>query len=368
MAKYKKRKDGRYTSSINIGVKEDGKPEKIFVYGKSIKELESNRVEALMSLKNGTFIRNKEVLFDEYAKKWLKSKQIGISNATKEMYTSVIRSNLKAFTGHFIKDISKSDIQELINEYKDKRRTCEKIMITLNQIFDSALEDELVSKNPCKKIELPAKTYKEKRPLTEQEDQLSELADFTPRERCYVLLIKYYGFRKQEALALSRKRFNFEEKTITLKDAIEFISNKARIKQTKTESGERIVPILSKDLEFFKSYCDQLKSEWLFTSLSTGELISSQSFRRMYESILNKMNKKADELEYPHCNKLTSHVYRHNYSTMLYNAQLGLKESQYLMGHKNIKTTMEIYTHLDKENTHKSVGSKIEDYLNKDSQ
>ena len=35
------------------------------------------------------------------------------------------------------------------------------------------------------------------------------------------------------------------------------------------------------------------------------------------------------------------------------------------MGHKNIKTTMEIYTHLDKENTHKSVGSKIEDYLKK---
>ena len=246
-----------------------------------------------MSLKGGTFIKNKQVLFDDYEKQWLKTKQIEISNPTKEMYTSVIRSYLNAFTGCFIKDISKSDIQELINDYKEKRRTCEKIMITLNQIFDSALEDELVSKNPCKKIELPAKTYKEKRPLTEQEDQLSELADFTPRERCYVLLIKYYGFRKQEALVLSRKRFNFEEKTITLKDAIEFISNKAHIKETKTISGERIVPILSKDLDFFREYCDHLQSEWLFTSLSSGELISSQSFRRMYESILKKMNKKA---------------------------------------------------------------------------
>lgn len=65
------------------------------------------------------------------------------------MYASVFRSNLKAFTGHLIKDISKSDIQELINECKDKRRTCEKIMITLNQIFNSALEDELIKKNPC---------------------------------------------------------------------------------------------------------------------------------------------------------------------------------------------------------------------------
>ncbi len=368
MAKYKKRKDGRYATTINIGVKADGKTEKIFVYGKSIKELEANKVETLLSVRSGSYIKNKEVLFSEYAQKWLRTKQIGISNATKEMYTSVIRSNLKAFTGYLIKDISKSDTQELINEYQDKRRTCEKIIITLNQIFDSALEDELITKNPCKKIELPAKTYKEKRPLTSQENQLSELADFTPRERCYVLLIKYYGFRKQEALALSRKRFNFEEKTITLKDAIEFISNKAYIKETKTVSGERIVPILTKDLEFFKGYCESLHSEWLFTSLSTGDLISSQSFRRMYESILNKMNKKADELELPHCDKLTSHVYRHNYSTMLYNAKLGLKESQYLMGHKNIKTTMEIYTHLDKENTHKSVGSKIEEFLEKSSQ
>lgn len=368
MAKAKKRKDGRYAATITIGVKSNGRPDLIYIYGKTIKELEDNRLEALLSLKSGTYIKNREVRFSEYAQKWFKAKQLSLSNATKEMYASMIRKHLQRFNEYFIKDITRSDIQELINDNKDHRRTCEKIMITLHQIFESALEDELVAKNPCLKIELPGKTYKEKRTLTNHEDQLSELADFNPRERCYVLLIKYYGFRKQEALALSRKRFNFKEKTITLKDAIEFIHNQAHIKETKTESGERKVPILSKDLEFFKSYCDNLKSEWLFTSLSSGELISSQSFRRMYESILKKMNTKADELEYPHCDRLTSHVYRHNYSTMLYDAKLGLKESQYLMGHKNIKTTMEIYTHLDKENTHKSVGSKIEKFIKKNSQ
>lgn len=109
-------------------------------------------------------------------------------------------------------------------------------------------------------------------------------------------------------------------------------------------------------------------SDYQFTSLSASKLTSSQSFRRINESIFNKMNKNADELVFNHCDKLTSHVYRHNYSTMLYNAKLGLKESQYLMGHKNIKTTMEIYTHLVKENTHKSVGSKIEEFLEKSGQ
>lgn len=368
MAKAKKRKDGRYAATITIGVKSNGRPDLIYIYGKTIKELEDNRLDALLSLRNGTYIKNREVLFNNYAQKWFKAKQLSLSNATKEMYASIIRRHLARFNEYLIRDITRSDIQELINDNKDHRRTCEKITITLNQIFESALEDELVSKNPCLKIELPGKTYAEKRPLTNYEKVLSEITEFTPREKCYVLLIKFYGFRKQEALALSVKRFDFDEKTITLKDAIEFVHNQASIKETKTESGERKVPILTKDLEFFKSYCDNLKSEWLFTSLSTGELISAQSFRRMYESILNKMNKKADELEYPRCDKLTSHVYRHNYSTMLYDAKLGLKESQYLMGHKNIKTTMEIYTHLDKENTHKSVGSKLDEYLDKNSQ
>jgi integrase len=45
---------------------------------------------------------------------------------------------------------------------------------------------------------------------------------------------------------------------------------------------------------------------------------------------------------------LTAHVFRHNYATMLYYAGVPVKDAQILMGHSNIKITLDIYTHLDK--------------------
>lgn len=40
MAKAKKRKDGRYATSITIGIDESGKPIKHFVYRKTLREFE----------------------------------------------------------------------------------------------------------------------------------------------------------------------------------------------------------------------------------------------------------------------------------------------------------------------------------------
>ena len=48
----------------------------------------------------------------------------------------------------------------------------------------------------------------------------------------------------------------------------------------------------------------------------------------------------------PAPSKLTPHIFRHNYCTMLYYAGVDVKEAQRLMGHSSIKITLEIYTHL----------------------
>ena len=41
-AKYKKRSDGRYVKNITVGIKEDGKPDRRSIYGRTIQELEFN--------------------------------------------------------------------------------------------------------------------------------------------------------------------------------------------------------------------------------------------------------------------------------------------------------------------------------------
>ena len=363
MAKYKKRKDGRYATSVALGYDDDGSPKKIVIYGKTQSELDMKKAEILTSLKNGTYIKNKNVILKDYADKWLKTKSIGLEHATIYMYESIIKNHVDEIGNFLLSEITKSDIQIIINSRKDKARTCQKIKITLNQIFNSAIDDGLLHKNPCKNIVLPKNTPKEKRVLNKYELELVNISDFTDREKCYINLLKNYGLRKEEALALNKKDFNFKSKTLKINKAVYFKNNRPYLKNTKSSAGNRNLPILSKDVEFLKNYFNIIQTDHIFSSLTNDDLITEQSFKRMFESIIKKMNSKAEELNYPIVENLTSHIFRHNFATTLYKANIGIKEAQYLMGHSNIKITMDIYTHLDQKETNKTTASKLESYF-----
>ena len=55
-------------------------------------------------------------------------------------------------------------------------------------------------------------------------------------------------------------------------------------------------------------------------------------------------------------------LYGHNFATMLYNAEVDIKAAQAMLGHKSIRVTMDIYTHLDKSQVSKAA-SKLEEYV-----
>ena len=48
---------------------------------------------------------------------------------------------------------------------------------------------------------------------------------------------------------------------------------------------------------------------------------------------------------------ITQHQLRHAYSFLLYRSGIDVKTAQYLLGHSNYATTMNIYTDFDKEKT-----------------
>ena len=47
----------------------------------------------------------------------------------------------------------------------------------------------------------------------------------------------------------------------------------------------------------------------------------------------------------------TAHILRHTYATTLYYTGIDVKTAQYLLGHKNVTVTLEIYTHLKRRDT-----------------
>lgn len=49
--------------------------------------------------------------------------------------------------------------------------------------------------------------------------------------------------------------------------------------------------------------------------------------------------------------KITPHICRHTYCTNMAKSETSVKTLQYLMGHADIATTMNVYTHLKLEDT-----------------
>ena len=64
MAKYKKRKDGRYHTSITL----DGK--KYELYSKSIKELDKKVIELRVKYEQGLMLKSPTILFKDYKERY----------------------------------------------------------------------------------------------------------------------------------------------------------------------------------------------------------------------------------------------------------------------------------------------------------
>lgn len=365
MAKYKKRKDGRYATNVTIGKDwNTGKPILIRVYGRSITELEKNKANVLSDYNNGRMIITKKVTFKEYANKWLEGRKPYISNATHLMYKSVLDNHLGSLKKKEPKDIIKSDVQDLINSRYQIPRTCKKIKVTLNQIFESAIDDNLCYRNPCKNIVLPKYEPSKKRPLTSFEDTLSDVTEFSDRECAFVLLLKWCGLRPEECLALQKQDFNLEENVVNVKNAVEFIHNQPHLKELKTKSSYRSIPLIGKCQTFIPYYLSNLQSDYLFTTVRSKEHITDSSYRRMWETIKRKMTRKAAELKYDvDLTSLTPYIFRHNYATVLDKLGVSDKEKQYLMGHSSIQTTNNWYIHIDPTNL--KATNTLEEYAQK---
>ena len=81
---------------------------------------------------------------------------------------------------------------------------------------------------------------------------------------------------------------------------------------------------------------------FVFLSKTTGRPFSANSLRRMLRRI-TKMNE-SREVQLPN---ISPHILRHTFCTRLAEAGLEPRTIQHFMGHNDIRTTMQVYTHVN---------------------
>lgn len=371
MAKYVKRPDGRYRASITTNViDETGKKKRIYVYGKSIAELERNKAAALTELEKGIYVFDKDVLFKSYKWKWLELYKSGREDNTIAGYRNILKNHTKCLDDIKLIDIKKSDVQKGYNDLTGHQDLQRRFYQTVVQILNSAIDDGLIYKNVAQSVEKESYRHKKKRALTSNERAHIETADFDDQEKLLAYILLYTGMRRQEVIPLTRFDINFQRGKIYVNKAIKFIGEKAVLKETKTYSGEREIYILEPLEPILKEYIGHLNGTLLFPGTNNGYMTKTQ-YRSLFERVKRKLNTACGgtyhwengriKFDVDMCKGLGSHTFRHEFATMLYYSGIDMMEAVEMMGHSNSKMILDTYAELRKQE--KNSAEKINSFL-----
>jgi len=386
MARKKKnatRKDGLIAVQVYLGLDENGKRRYKTAYGRSQKEADERADEVRAAMRKGLDVTAGRDTFGDWARRWLNVKAPEVSHSQADVYRSRVD-----YINAFLKDapiakVKSIDLQEIINSLSESnpntgkpasKRLLEITKSALVQIFALAIDNRVLDYNPASAIKLPRSAPASKRrALTDSEQQWIISTDHRAKRAAMIMM--FAGLRRGELIPLTWNDIDFEEKTISVNKSVERINNKFFVKEgAKTVAGIRTVDIPGILVEYLLSE----KRDGIFVcGKSDGAMHTDASWKRMWESYLleinfmhgdfspfqNKPRSKFDPggvpFVIPH---ITPHWLRHTFATLLYFAGVDILSAKELLGHADIKMTLEIYTHLDKQYKRKSI-SKLDDYL-----
>ncbi len=261
---------------------------------------------------------------------------------------------LQRFSGFLIEN-NVSDIDSIgiriIRKYfyhaKDSRNlapsSVSKIIAIIKSFFNYLEEDEIILKNPSRKVKVPKKVCKIPSVMSKHEvDLIIRSVDFTPlryrknanRDKLILTLLYYTGVRRNELLNLSWTDLNLSKSTIIIR------SGKG--------NKDRLIPIHKTLLELLDRYLEER------LPLTDDALIIGEQGRRMckccFVDILNRylaisgLKKKG----------YSAHSFRHSFATHLIESGADLFKVQSLLGHATLETT-KIYINFNSTQMAKAV-------------
>ena len=328
-----KRKDGRWQEAVTI----DGK--RHWIAGKSKAEVLRKIAEVKDKQK-----RAKSPLWEDLAKEWWNN--LSVEPSSENSYSAAYNRALNEYRGKEANAISpleiSASIARMARESKWSYQTAAMQRELFSMIFAFGLTRGTVDRNPARDSVLPKGLKKQARTEASTDDIEKIINNINHADGLLPNIALFTGMRRGEILALEWSDIDFDRAEIRINKAVGFVHNTPYRKSTKTQSGERIVPIPPKLL-------DELKRR-------KGEGVIFQRHGKYWtNSTITKSFARFQKATGINC---TLHQLRHAYITRLVEMGLNVKDAQYLAGHSDIHTTLQIYTHVT-ESHRKEVADRV---------
>ena len=375
----KKKTIPQYTSVERKGIQyyrtrildADGK--QVSLYATTCEELYEKQLAARRQVQEILFHRQHPTVA-EYCEKWLVMQSAKVSAATLKGYASNMRNYvIKPMGDMYMEEVTADDIRlALVPLSKKSEGLYNKVNMLIKCVFYSAERSQLLEDNPCAGIlGKGGKPAQKKEALSDQQVAvlLETIKGLPPY--LFVMIGLYAGLRREEALALQWDCVFLDVPTpyISVRRAWRAEHNRPVISTVlKTKAARRDIPIPKCLADCLREAKATSTSDYVIAD-SEGQPLSYSQFKRVWQYIVVRSTKERTYYKYVNGQSIkytvkptlgtsqknnprivytmdfevTPHQLRHTYITNLLYAGVDPKTVQYLAGHENSKTTMDIY-------------------------
>lgn len=356
------RKDGKYCARYT-----DRFNKRQSIYGKTLKEVKNKLAKAIADDIRHTNIINEKTTLDDWYVQWMDVyKKPVIRKNTKRHYEHIYKTKISPTLGkERLTDITKLKITSMINKLNEQGyqwETLHKVKVLLSDMFDKAMEDEFVVKNPAKSVRLPKnKPAREIKALSkEDQETFFECASGTFYNNLFIVAVNT-GLRPGELFALTEKNINFAKEELYVTNTLLYQKLDGDEKKTfhledpKTYTSRRTVPInkicmsallsqvrIHKILYNKSPYKNNLEFPNLLFTTRHCTPLNSVLYSAAIDKIVNEINLMRDSLD--KMESFSGHTFRHTFATRCFEAGIEPKTVQSYLGHASLQMTMDLYT------------------------
>lgn len=260
------------------------------------------------------------------------------------------------------------------------KKTLKELVHTAYRIFDFAIENDLIIKNPAKNKckDIPKNSPENKvDAITKEEQKL--ILSIPHRCQIAALLMMLAGLRTSEVLALEWNDIDFKNKVIYINQhTVKIGTNQYKSKYATKNKKTRYVTIPDNLCAFLFTQKSQAVSKFVFPKKDES-IHTPSSWRSAWRGYINSLNwevykekygesgnaSKFDPKGYPKTIKIAPHHLRHTYASLLYFSKVDPLTGSKLLGHATVEFTLNTYTHLDEEHKRLDI-SNFNEYLSSD--
>ncbi len=290
-----------------------------------------------------------DITVGAYASRWLPLRVAGLKPKSAEVYVNVLTLHILPEIGTLrMRDVKPLHIDKLLSKISGFSSSInDKVLFSLKQLFNSALENDIITKNPCVGRKPGGVPTKKKVPLTKEQQETLTAAVRETRAELFTLLCLYAGLRREEALGLLWGNVHLDVTPyIDVRHTTTFESSghATHSENLKTKAAYRSIPIPPQLSEALLRWRGRTTSLFVVPAERTGREMSATAFRRMWEIVTGcKKGKLVPGVVDFH---VEPHQLRHTYITELCASGIDIKKIQYLAGHSKVQMTLDIYTHV----------------------